>query len=149
MAKRADVPRQEQLITSVSDEVYGELSELEGQRIVHVRVWEESLADALEDGEVDPAAQEAFDLDLYLEDGVYFELYGVTCFGNLDAEPEVGIDRVSHTLLALVDRGVYLTEIAVDSADSLILVLAAGDRDRLYLLVGGWLLAEWDQLPAE
>ena len=49
----------------------------------------------------------AFDLDLYLEGGVYFELYGVTCYADLDGAPLADRDHVlprePATLVVLAD----------------------------------------------
>lgn len=135
------------LQTGVDDELYDELSELEGQRIVHVTLWEDSLLDALEGGEPDPDTQTLFDLDLYLEEGIYFELYGASAFESLDAAPVEGDERLAKTLLTLVDQHATLDEIAVDEDDNLVLILAQGGEPALYLAVGGWLLEEWDELP--
>jgi hypothetical protein len=68
------------LLTSVDDETYDELTTLIGERIVHVALWEDSLADALSERPASADQQTTFDLDLYLEGGVYFEMYGVACF---------------------------------------------------------------------
>jgi len=144
--------REVTLLTSVDDELYDELSELTGQRVVHVALWEESLADALAgelaDAETDPERQSTFDLDLYLDEGVYFELYGASAFTDLDAPPVTGADPMARLLLTAVDRGVWLEEIAVDEEDNLVLILGRQEVPALYLTVGGWLLEEWEELPA-
>lgn len=140
------------LLTSVDDELYDELNELVGQRVAHVVLWEESLADALAgevaETEIDPERQTTFDLDLYLDEGVYFELYGVSAFVDLDAPPITGADSMARLLLTAVDRGVWLEEIAVDEEDNLVLILGRQGVPTLYLTVGGWLLEEWEELPA-
>ncbi|MCB9161701.1 MAG: hypothetical protein H6644_17965 [Caldilineaceae bacterium] len=140
-----DVP----IYTVVDDELFEELDALTEQRIAHVEVWEGSLAYDLEDAEVDPATQDLFDLDLYLHDGVYFELYGVAVFTDLAEDPLTGIDTLARVLSALVNQGVWLDEVAVDEEDQLVLVLAQRHQPVLYLSVGGWLLEEWDELPGE
>ncbi len=140
------------LLTSVDDALYDELSDLTGQRVVHVALWEESLADALAEksaeAEIDPERQTTFDLDLYLDEGVYFELYGVSAFTDLDAPPVTGADPMAKLLLTAVDQGVWLEEIAVDEEDNLVLILGRQGVPTLYLTVGGWLLEEWEELPA-
>lgn len=139
------------LMTVVDDETYDELMALVEQRVVHVALWEDSLADGLAGEPVgEPAggaAQDSFDIDLYLEDGVYFELYGVTCFDDPDAEAWQGLTASGARLATLVKAGALLNDIAVDEEDGLILVLEASGGKVVYLAVGAWLLAEWDELP--
>jgi hypothetical protein len=134
----------------VDDELYAELSELEGQKVVLLEVWEDSLEEAL-----DPAAEQAaeqtapssFDIDIYLADGAYFELYSAMCFDDLDGEPWLGLDSVRERLTGLAKRGATLDEIAVDQDDQLVLVLRYGQNQRLYVPAAAWLLDEWDELP--
>ncbi len=135
------------LITAVDDDQYEELAQLAGQRIAHVAVWDESLADALSEAAGEPEQQEAFDLDLYLEDGVYFELYGVFCLEDIDSAPMRGQETVARRLLSLVNQGVWLEEVAVDDEDGLVLVLGRERMPELYLLVAAFLLEEWEELP--
>lgn len=135
------------LLTTVDDETYDELAALIGERVVHVALWEDSLADALAEQTVDPARQSTFDLDLYLEDGVYFEMYGVACFDDPDAEAWRGQAHAGARLATLVAAHAQLGDVAVDDDDGLVLVLATPDGRSTYLVVGAWLLAEWDELP--
>lgn len=135
------------LLTSVDDETYDELAALIGQRVVHVALWEDSLADALAERSVDAAQQSTFDLDLYLEDGVYFEMYGVACFDDPDAEAWSGLGPTGARFAAFVAACAQLGDVAVDDDDGLVLVLTAPDGRNCYLVVGAWLLAEWDELP--
>ncbi len=144
------------LMTAVDDETYDELMTLVDQPIVHVAVWEDSLADALAERAagtaprltIEDAQQNTFDIDLYLADGVYFELYGVACFDNPDDEAWQGLAESGARLAALVKANAQLSDIAVDEDDGLILVVAVPDGRELYLAVSAWLLAEWDELPA-
>ncbi len=163
------------LLTTVDDDLFEELTELTGQRIAHVAIWEESLVDELAastddddgieadedvsqedgldfdamDGDEDDGNpfQEVFDLDLYLADGVYFELYGTLCYPDLDAAPLRGSERAGKHLLALVNQGIWFDEVAVDEEDQLVLVLFQYRQPVMYLVVGGWLIEEWDELP--
>ena len=135
------------IFTTVDDETFDELAELTGERIVHVAIWEESLADELDDMRVEPEDQTMFDVDLYLEDGIYFELYGTTCFPSLDSNALMSLDTVSRVLLTLVNQSIWLEEVAVDDDEQLVLVLGQDEVPRLYLVVGGWMLDEWDELP--
>jgi hypothetical protein len=128
------------LYTTVDDELYDELAALAGQKIVYVEVWEDSLSSALEVEAEDQADQVTFDMDIYLADGAYFELYSTACYASLDDDPWLGLETVQK-------HGVYLDEIAVDEEDQLVLVLRYGDDEHLYLPVAAWLLAEWDELP--
>lgn len=150
-----------ELFTQVDDEQYEELSALIGQPIVYVAVWDEGMADALDitldntlndtlNDTLDEAAandESAADLDLYLQDGVYFELYGTLCYHDLDAPPLATRATIEQALSNLATRGVKLLEVAVDEEDGLVLVLGRGDQPDIYLQVGAWLLDEWEELP--
>ncbi|HRW11316.1 MAG TPA: hypothetical protein P5121_39730 [Caldilineaceae bacterium] len=133
--------------TTVDDEMYDDLAELTGQKIVHVELWEEALQDTLAGTETDPATQTAIDMDLYLDGGLYFELYGVLCFPDPDEEPLVGYATIEQTLNRLVKQTLWLDEIAVDEEDSLVFVLSQQHKPQLYLMIDGWSFAEWDELP--
>jgi hypothetical protein len=143
MAKQEDTP----LYTTVDDELYDELSQLVGQAVVFVEVWEDSLSSALEAEEEEPEQQASFDIDLYLADGAYFELYSATCFDSLDGEPWVGLEEVSRRLSAAAKQKAVLEEVAVDEEDQLVLVLRYGPGRHVYLPVAAWLLEQWDELP--
>ena len=135
----------DQLYTLVDDEQYEELSELASQQIVHASVWEESLADALEQNV--PGDEVAVDLDLYLKDNVYFELYGTLCYTNIEGEPLGDRNEIEQHLRELIKGGLDLEEIAVDEEDGLVLVLGQRHQPVFYLQVGAWLLDEWEELP--
>ena len=143
------------LYTIVDDELYEELCALEGQQVVQAAVWEDSLADglsaAVEGAEASGAEAGAeavsFDIDLYLEGGVFFELYSVACFPSLDGEPLIGQAAAAERLAGLVRQQATLAEVAVDEEENLVLVLRPRRGAPLYLAVGVWLLAEWDELP--
>lgn len=135
------------LYTTVDDELYEELAELTDQKISHFELWEDSVIDALHETQTATDNQQYFDLDLYLADGVYFELYGTACYGDLESQPLQGLEVVHDRLTRLVQQGSRLMEVAVDEDDSLVLVLGEASTVQLYLVVGGWLLEEWDELP--
>ena len=86
-------------------------------------------------------------MDLYLRDGVYFELYGVVCYPHPDADPMAELAAIEQYLTGCVKAGLALHEVAVDEEDSLVLVLTQHGRPVLYLQVGAWLLDEWQELP--
>jgi hypothetical protein len=137
----------DQFHTRVDDELYNELSALEGERIEYTAVWEESVVDALADAAPTETLPGAADIDLYLACGVYFELFGVYCYTGLDDPPLDDLDRIEEKLTGLVKAGATLGEIAVDDEDALILVLLHDAQPALYLHVGAWILAEWEELP--
>ena len=134
--------------TTVDDEMYDDLAELAGQRIVHVQLWEESISDMLEGQEVAATSTNAADLDLYLEGGIYFELYGVLAYRNPDQDPLPDRETVARQLTALVKQGLWLDEVAVDEEDGLVLILSRARKPQLYLSISGWSVDEWDELPA-
>ena len=148
-----------EVFVNVSDELYDELLEFAGQQVMSFSLWEDSLTDALEEGlqtsngigsteqsAANPDA-EMFDLDLYLEGGLYFELYGASFFPEIDADPLVGFTWILERLSALISGGIWLDEIAVDENEQLVLVLSQHHQPVLYLPVGGWVVEEWDELP--
>jgi hypothetical protein len=143
MTRQDDMP----LYTTVDDELYDELAQLTGQAVVYVEVWEDSLSSALEAEEEAAEQQASFDIDLYLSDGAYFELYSATCYDDLDGEPWVGLAEVSRKLTAAAKLKAVLEEVAVDEEDQLVLVLRYGGGRHVYLPVAAWLLEEWDELP--
>lgn len=133
--------------TIVDDEMYDELADLAGQKVVHVELWEDSLGETLAGETADPALQVAVDLDLYLDGGIYFELYGVVCYPDPEAEPLVGLRTIEQRLTGLVKQELWFDEVAVDEEDSLVFVLSQKHNPQLYLIINGWTFAEWDELP--
>lgn len=133
--------------TTVDDELYEELAQLQGEEIVHVAVWEDSMAEGIVGAGGEPPAGDTFDMDLYLGGGVYFELYSVAGFDDPEDEPYDDRDILQVRLRKIVAAGATLGEIAVDEDDSLVLVLNQGRKAAIYLAVGGWVLEEWDELP--
>ncbi|MGL4650086.1 MAG: hypothetical protein ACRC1H_11800 [Caldilineaceae bacterium] len=143
--------------TAVDDDLYAELTTLVGQKLVFAGVWEDSLAEALEarasgrplpeesDEEIEDGP--TCDIDLYLEDGVYFELYSVAVYESLDAEPLPNRETIEAALHDLLRGNASLGDVAVDDDEALVLVLHRGPKPDLYLAVGGWVLEEWDELP--
>jgi hypothetical protein len=147
MSKAMSRERDFDFFTTVDDETYDDLATLTGQKVVHAELWEESLQDTLGSVTTDPATQVAVDLDLYLDGGVYFELYGVVSYPDLTADPLVGFTTVQQRLQQLIKQELWLDEVAVDEEDSLILILAQHHQPQLYLQIDGWSVAEWDELP--
>ena len=142
-----DLQPSDQLFAQVDDDQYEQLCQLSGSPVVHAAVWEEALADALEP-QPDPTTT-AVDLDLYLRDGVYFELYGVMCYPRLDADPMRDLAAIEQFLHRCIADDLQLAEVAVDDEDALVLVLSQHEKPVLYLQVGAWLLDEWQELPED
>ena len=120
-----------------------EMEQLIGQPVARVTVWEESIADAFGDAEFTDATA---DMDVYLADGVRFELFAVLCYESLDSEPLRDLSDLGVRFAELVMAGLYLDDVAVDTEDDLVLVLSAGDST-LFLNTGAWTLDEWEELP--
>lgn len=133
--------------TTVDDEMYDDLAELAGQRIVHVELWEESISEMLEGQDAAATSTNAADLDLYLEGGIYFELYGVLAYRDPEQDPLPDRETVERQLTALVKQGLWLDEVAVDEENALVLVLSRARKPQLYLAISGWSVDEWDELP--
>ncbi|MEX1019209.1 MAG: hypothetical protein WDZ49_06090 [Litorilinea sp.] len=154
----------DELYTTVDQDQFDDLMDLTGQQVAQVVLWDDSMAAALEstaapnadDLADDPAntseaggavADTIFDLDLYLKDGVYFELYGVQFYPSLDSEPLTGYDTVQAHLRALIQEGLWLDDLGVDEEDGLVLILCRRRTPLLYVPAGAWYLDEWDELP--
>jgi hypothetical protein len=148
-ARRREATPELMVYSRVDDEQFVELSGLCAQRIVHATVWEETLLAALDHDVAEAWVQDTFDIDLYLGDGVYLELFGVCCFPAPDAEPWQGHEVVGERLGHLIAGGVWLDEVAVNEDDSLILILARRRQPGLYLAVSAWSLHEWEELPTD
>jgi hypothetical protein len=134
--------------TTVTDELYEDLVDrVGGVRVVGVALWEESLADVPDEAAPEPTQRALVDLDLYLENKSSMELYGVATYTDLEGEPLQGLDFIGQRLADLVEEGIWLDEVAVDEEDELVLVLTRNHQPLLYMSVGGWSLAEWDELP--
>lgn len=131
----------------LDDEQYSDLVELEGQAVVHAAVWEDALADALSDLPDSGNERAGVDIDLYLKDGVYFELYGAFCYPSLEEDPILDQAAVESHLAGLIRTGLWLEEVAADEDEGLVLVLGQNHRPRLFIQVGAWLLNEWEELP--
>ena len=135
---------QPEFFTEVDDELLEELDNITGQQVVSYSVWDESLAAALDQALTDPAA---LDIDLYLEGGVYFECYSTLCFATPESEPFASLANVESFIGQAVRKGVWLEEVAVDEENQLVLILAHKHKPALYMVVSGWTLAEWEELP--
>ncbi len=143
-----------EIITTVTDELYAELEKLTEQKVVSFSIWDESLADALagetdENGKIEgPIANSSnLDIDLYLQDGVYFELYSAVCFPDLYSEPLNQAEEIESVLSSEIRSGLWLDEVAVDEDNQLVLVLSRNHQTVLFLVVGGWAVDGWDELP--
>ncbi|MCB0064013.1 MAG: hypothetical protein KDE19_17945 [Caldilineaceae bacterium] len=128
--------------------MYDELADLAGEKVVHIELWEDALGDTIDDQATDPTEQIAVDMDLYLDGGIYFELYGVICFPDPDAEPLVGFSTIAERLTRLVKQELWLDEVAVDEENTLVFILSQHHQPQLYLMIDGWSFAEWDELPS-
>lgn len=149
----------DELYTTVSDEQFEDLMDLSGQQIVQTILWNDSMANALDDADAldsDPQPSptqtaetdnSVFDLDVYLKDGVYFELFGVQLYPSLDSEPLSGYDTVKAFLTELIAQGLWLDDLGVDEDDGLVLILCRQREPLLYIPAGAWFIDEWDELP--
>ena len=141
--------------TSVTDELYDELAELEGLQVMGAALWEESLSDSPEgeDGGTaekrDPESRLFVDMDLYLDENVQMELYEVAVYNTLDDDPIIGLTAIGTLLSKKIEAGLWLEEAAVDEEDQLVLIMARRHEPQLYLNVGGWAISDWDELPDE
>ncbi|MBP7963317.1 MAG: hypothetical protein KBG20_18980 [Caldilineaceae bacterium] len=145
--------------TTVSDELYDELAELEGLQVVGAALWEDSLSDNPDseegaDGEeaeesIDPEGRQFVDMDIYLDENVQLELYEVALYTSLDEDPIMGLTAIGTLLSKEIEAGLWLEEVAVDEDEQLVLVMTRQHEPVFYLNVGGWSTSEWDELPED
>jgi hypothetical protein len=146
----------ENIYTVVDNELFDELVQLVGQKVVLVQLWQDTVVESLESSVAEEEEESAangdgaalFDLDLYLGDGLFFELFGVTLFPSLDGEPMNDFEAINRQLAQWVKTGLSLMDVAVDEEDALVLVLGRR-QPQVYLVVGAWSLQEWSELPDE
>ena len=129
---------------SIDDQTLEELRTLEGQSIKKIALWDETIVYALGH---DALSAAAVDIDVYLEDGVLFELYGVLCYTDLDDEPIADAAELSLKLSGFQGEESFLDEVAMDTEDDLVLVALDAEDQPLYLNAGAWMLEEWEELP--
>jgi hypothetical protein len=120
-----------------------ELEQLVGEAVVHIVVWEDSIVDAFGDSDFTDAAA---DIDIYLEDGVRFELYAVLCYTDIDGEPIAEVNELGMRFDSLISEGLHLTDVAADTEDNLVLVLSTREST-VYVNAGAWTADEWEELP--
>ena len=141
--------RRDEIYSQLDDEQFKMLVKtVEEEKIVGLVLWEESIADE----EKEKPALEAralFDLDLYLENNLFLELYGTFIFPDPDNDPLHGWQQTGKILQTLIANGVWLDEIAATEEDELILILSQNHKPQLYMNVGGWSIEEWETLPSE
>ncbi len=137
--------REELHLTGESDEDWKALASLEGQPIVTVAMWEESLIYADED--VPGAEQDFVDFDLYFADHTLLELYGVSLYEDLDSPPMKGVKHIEEVLRLLASRSGVLTEVMLDGAGLPVLILTGQGMAPLWAAPTAWVLGHWDELP--
>ena len=139
---------EEVLQTELTQEAFEELAALEGAVVIGVSFWESSLADDLEEPP-DEESRMLVDLDLYLEDNTLLELYGCLLYSSLEGLPLAGAQTQEDALIKLVDSESELAEVAESEEGELVLIFASGAQPSLILVVGAWMVSEWEELPEE
>jgi hypothetical protein len=133
----------------VTEELYNDLVDtVEGEKVAGLALWEESLADD-EGAEVSPDERDVFDMDLYLENHRYLEIFAAYVFTDPEGDALRGLDQLGKMFSRLIERGLWLDEIAVTEDDELVLILSRNQQPQLYLNVGGWTVETWETLPEE
>ncbi len=133
----------------LTDELWEELSELEGLAIASLVVWDSSLVDDSLDDPVTDENRIYVDFELYLEDRQLLEVYGAAVLKDETSDAMVGFDTIGRMLGRLAEHGALIKEIAVDQDEGLILILQDHKNRRLLTPVTAWLLTTWDTLPEE
>lgn len=133
----------------LDDEQYAALIEtVAGEKVVGLALWEESITDEATD-RPGPDTRALFDLDLYLENSLLLTLYGTGIFPDPESEPLRGWQRAGRIVQSLVSAGIWLDDIAATEENDLVLVLCRDRSPQLYLIVSGWSVEKWEQLPGE
>ena len=142
-------PGEDALQFQLDDEQYAALVDtVAGERVMGLALWEESITDQ---GGAKPtaAARVLFDLDLYLENNSLLALYGTSVFPDPESDPLRGWQHTGKILQSLINKGIWLDEIAATDEDDLVLILSRNHEPQLYLNVSGWSVEEWETLPGD
>ncbi len=137
--------RDEELHLEPDDVEWRKLASLEGQPVVTVAMWEESLLYA--EADVPGAEQDFVDFDLYLANHTLLELYGVSLYEDLDSPPMKGAKHIEEKLRLLASRSGVLTEVSLDGAGLPVLVLTGQGMAPLWAAPTGWIISHWERLP--
>ena len=133
----------------LDDEQYAALiGTVAGEKVVGLALWEESITDEVTE-RPGPEMRAIFDLDLYLENNLLLTLYGTSIFPDPESEPLHGWQRAGKIVQSLVSAGIWLDDIAATEENDLVLVLCRDRSPQLYLIVSGWSVEKWEQLPGE
>jgi hypothetical protein len=112
-----------------------------------VAFWDSSLVDDLEDEMVGDQDRDVIDLDLYLADNVLLELIGAALYRLPELSLVMGVLALEEILVELVDRDGVLVEVAESEDGAPALVFGTDAGPFLAIVVGGWLISKWDELP--
>ncbi len=136
--------------TDLDEESEEQLDDLIGRIVLTMALWEEPLVTALQE-EAEDLAGDLVDLDIYFEDHALLELYSVLVFTDDSQPPLSGVHHISNTLARLVEKGIYLGEIAEEEETQAPIFIFHNRKGRevLLLLADGWSVDEWDTLPNE
>ena len=146
-----DQVSEDELYTELDDDRRAELDDMIGLKVVGLELWEESIGDEEEGGQVDPEERAFFDCDLYLEDHLALELYVASAYPDPKSdEPITGIDNIYEIVGRLADENMELMDFdQADDEGGLYVAFGAGDQVKLVLVASAWMISEWEEETEE
>jgi len=139
----------EEIHTELTADTMAELLRLEGQKIVDISLYGDSIAYEDEEEEVDESERIFFDADIYLADQSLLSLYGASAYTDTEEPPLTGLDAIADALSEIeVDEDI-LREIGQDQEGGLVITLGTPRKRKLLVAVSGWSVEHWDELPED
>lgn len=135
----------DELFSELDDDRRSELEEMLGLKVLGVEMYEESIGDDEEEGQIASADRVFFDCDLYLEDNQALELYVATAYPDPDTEPAVGIDNIFEAVGRLADNQLALLDYGeADEEGGLALAFGRNEKVEMVLVCSAWMVSEWE-----
>ncbi|MCO6450949.1 MAG: hypothetical protein J5I90_09215 [Caldilineales bacterium] len=132
----------------LTDDLWEDLTVLEGEPIDSLVVWDSSLVDENLDEPVTDENRIYVDFELYLSNQTLLELYGAAVVPDEGSDALVGLDVITERLSGMAAQGARIEGIFADQDDGLVLLLASPD-DEVFVPVTAWIESVWENLPDE
>lgn len=139
---------EEEIHTELTAETMEELLRLEGQKIVGISLYDDSIAYDDEE-EVDESERIFFDAEIYLANQSLLALYGASAYADTEEPPITGLDAIADALGEIEADEDILREVGQDQEGGLVITLGTPRKRKLLIAVSGWSVEPWDELPED
>lgn len=140
---------EEEIHTELTAETMEELLRLEGQKVVGISLYDDSIAYEDEEEEVDESERIFFDAEIYLANQNLLALYGASAYTDTEAPPVTGLDAIADALSEIEADEDILREVGQDQEGGLVITLGTPRKRKLLIAVSGWSVEPWDELPED